>query len=1224
MAANRERKSKKMNEDGQSQDGFKDKILALLASGLFDGPYYRVQCAQAQIEENCDSDLDLLFHYLQTGWVHGLDPSRAFSTERYLAAYPEVVDVNANPLLHYVLYGQAEGRRRFRVQDPAPRNAGHPRFAAYQLISDSGLFDPAYYVQSYPEVASADDDPLWHYIEHGSDEDRNPSQLFDTDFYRRSNAEILRKQPDILPLEHYIKEGRALGKAVRPSHGVTLDRAAQVATKADGSVRPGASYAIHAHLYYASLALDILALCTSLDTCAHFYFTTPNEVDAHFFRRYIESYHPVLSERCDIIVFPNRGRDVAPFIVGLADEWQKYDYWCHLHTKYPPHVAFGHEWRAYLLDANIGSRQRVADILAMFEQNKNIGLLYPDHYYQIKRSVAAKRNEEAMAFLAARAPLAENAHFDDFPAGSMFWARKEALRPLFKANLALNDFGPEGGEIEATVAHAIERGFPLAAIHAGYAAARFYAYPASERALSMRRKTAAEETEAVGTRWRRDDPAIAKGEPQPLAPFTRAYNPNKFVIHWIIPDFRKGAGGHMTIFRFVAELSKRGHDQTVWIQNCHNHPSPAAALARIREWYRPLGDNVLVRFLPDDVRGISGDVVIATDCWTAFPCAQMTGFKKRFYFVQDYEPLFHPVGDLYYTALSTYQFGFTALCAGKWLEAIASSHGMETYRWDLAVDHDVYRPDQGRRNSTTPEIAFYARKYTPRRLVGMGMAALDILAESKERFHITFFGEDLEIGAKNYPYTCLGVADSADLADLYNRATIGLVMSGTNYSLVPLEMMACGLPVVDIDVESTRAAYPEDCAALAAPNPVAIAKTLKALLASPKRRAELAGRAQKFAGGLDWRSSVSAVERAIAAELAKEGRPVEIEPLAKPFVKSSVFASVLIPTLNGGAAFAKVLDRVLRQKASFDYDVVVIDSNSVDETGEILDKFARQDRRLTIYKLNQAEFQHGRTRDLGIEACRGGHVALLTQDALPATDEWLDRLVGAFELDPLAAFVFGRHHAYPHHSLYTQEEIKAHFDWIYSLGNVFSRNGRLPSALARGLPGWEQLMAFNSDNNTCVRKDVWREIRYPHIAWGEDQLWSKICMDLGFKKIYADAAGVFHSHDFSALKHYDVAFEEGRLFRQFLGLDLVPSGAVLADLIAEKCRTDKARAPDVKLPQQRMALHAATVLGRTAGQYHAREFLLDKLKQLIEITSSNEYAPAESEFRDLFKKLNLA
>ena len=96
--------------------------------------------------------------------------------------------------------------------------------------------------------------------------------------------------------------------------------------------------------------------------------------------------------------------------------------------------------------------------------------------------------------------------------------------------------------------------------------------------------------------------------------------------------------------------------------------------------------------------------------------------------------------------------------------------------------------------------------------------ALRALFDLGDSFEIITFGEnylpDLGIPVK---ITHAGILNSESLSKLYQRSTAGLVLSGTNYSLVPNEMMACGLPVVDIDAPHTRLSYTSNTAILAQP-----------------------------------------------------------------------------------------------------------------------------------------------------------------------------------------------------------------------------------------------------------------------------------------------------------------------------------------------------------------------------------------------------------------------
>jgi len=98
--------------------------------------------------------------------------------------------------------------------------------------------------------------------------------------------------------------------------------------------------------------------------------------------------------------------------------------------------------------------------------------------------------------------------------------------------------------------------------------------------------------------------------------------------------------------------------------------------------------------------------------------------------------------------------------------------------------------------------------------------------------------------------------------------------------------------------------------------------------------------------------------------------------------------SVLLLTHNGADTLPGVLAAIKAQDVPFPYELVAVDSGSRDGTTDLLR--AQVDRLIDI---READFNHGTTRNLGIEACRAPFVVLLVQDAEPESPAWLSRLV---------------------------------------------------------------------------------------------------------------------------------------------------------------------------------------------------------------------------------------
>jgi glycosyltransferase involved in cell wall biosynthesis len=608
----------------------------------------------------------------------------------------------------------------------------------------------------------------------------------------------------------------------------------------------------------------------------------------------------------------------------------------------------------------------------------------------------------------------------------------------------------------------------------------------------------------------------------PLAPSSRRFEPTRLNLHWVIPDFVAGAGGQMNICRICNYLEARGHRITFWIRDPTFHSDPTQARETLHRHFQHLAAEVF--FIDGSFGSVSGDIVIATDAYTVPIVLSASQFKRRFYFVQDFESTFGPAGTRSLLPESTYRAGLDCICGGPWLQALmADKYGQWSRMFWQAADRTIYKPAWRRReHGHVPRIAFYARMFTDRRAVELGLLALELLARRSVMFHVDFFGqEELPFNAAPYSATNHGVCESRALAELYAAADVGMVFSATNYSIVSQEMMACRLPILDLDVDSTRAVYGEGTVRLAEPEPHSIAEALEDMLSDEAAREAQADRAEAWVSQFSWSASAELVEKAFIDRL------VELSfKAATPSIRRTkdYVATVVIPTYNGGKLLKKVVAMVQTQRLPADLHFVCIDSSSTDGTNEYLKQCG-----VDLITIPQCEFQHGRTRNQGVEAARAEFVAFLTQDALPINDMWLHNLIAVLRAYSRAGAVFGRHVAYEDASYFVQCEVRG----------AFAQFDGLPVCIDPADP-WvrdrfsdirmRQLFHFYSDNNACLRKSVWRHVPLPNVDFGEDQAFALQLLTRGYGKAYARNAVVYHSHDDPPVITEQRAYEEARFY----------------------------------------------------------------------------------------------
>ena len=351
---------------------------------------------------------------------------------------------------------------------------------------------------------------------------------------------------------------------------------------------------------------------------------------------------------------------------------------------------------------------------------------------------------------------------------------------------------------------------------------------------------------------------------EPSAP--RAAGP--LTINWVVPPWRVGSGGHMTIFRLIKQLEQRGHASAVYVFDPFGWDGRPG---------HELREEVVERFVPIDAPVFAGlddfvpcDVVFATQWWTAWAVRDLPGCGEKLYLVQDVEPRFYPTSTESTFAEETYRMGYRCIAYSAWMaEILVDRYGLETRYFDCGTDLDVYRfaGEEGREPDL---IAVYARRETERRAVDLALAGLMELFERRPGVRVVIFGSNSPPSVP-FPAENWGVRPPREIAALYRQASAGIVFSLTTHSLVAQEMMASGLPLVELNGRNVTSELgePGDLAQLVDPRPDAVADALEQILDDREAAAATARRARAFVEQRTWEKAGDQIEDALFDFLAR-------------------------------------------------------------------------------------------------------------------------------------------------------------------------------------------------------------------------------------------------------------------------------------------------------------------------------------------------------------------
>lgn len=728
----------------------------------------------------------------------------------YSAYYADLSHLKSERELrkHYILYGGLEGR--FKSENDAI-NTFELRFG--KLPDD---FDAEAYKSLQPDLAAAFAHPVdfaLHYLEFGKKEGR--------------------KYKDVLLSEYRFTYDLVTAEGVVPSRRPPNDSDLAIETPFRFDPRPKAAGPIAAvvHCFYPEVLPLILTKLVNVPGSVDLYLSTDTEAKKTEAAKYSAEWR---KGSVDIRIFPNRGRDIAPKIVGFRDVYAKYDLFLHLHTKKSLHAGdLLAGWRDYLLDSLIGSPEIARSNLALFNDQK-LGIVFPQHFFAVRGMLNWGYDYDLARGLLSRVGVNLNKNLVlEFPSGSMFWGRSAAMRPLLDLILSFSDFPVEAGQVDGTLAHAIERSYLMFAESKGYEwlkVVRRDHYPLPRTVLPVYA-----DDDVAKHRLRVFQPCLSRadsiccterlGIPETkvlLSYPSRARLPRINLIVPTVnpPEIYGGISTAIKLFEEIANVTGDTFDRRIIVTDSAITRDGYESLKA----YSPVAYSQSLDFEPMQIVDATdraygrlnvraGDIFIATAWWTARHALHLGDEQKLYfgkkpplvYFIQDDEPYFYGWSSKWALAELTYRHGDDTVAIINSEELYSEMTKKYRFRSVFCYRYRINDKISDSLSARPRErlMLVYARPHALRNAFELICEGLHEWQQRDpvraQRWNIVCLGEQFDKDS-TFPVQNISVVGKVSLevyADYLSRASVGIsLMLSPHPSYPPLEMAEAGLTTI--------------------------------------------------------------------------------------------------------------------------------------------------------------------------------------------------------------------------------------------------------------------------------------------------------------------------------------------------------------------------------------------------------------------------------------------
>ncbi len=241
--------------------------------------------------------------------------------------------------------------------------------------------------------------------------------------------------------------------------------------------------------------------------------------------------------------------------------------------------------------------------------------------------------------------------------------------------------------------------------------------------------------------------------------------------------------------------------------------------------------------------------------------------------------------------------------------------------------------------------------------------------------------------------------------------------------------------------------------------------------------------------------------------------------------------SLFLPTWNAGPEFPEIFRRMKSQELDRSYEILVIDSGSSDGTVEFLERQG-----IRVIRIPNHEFNHGLTRNRGIQEARGDIVVLATQDAWPDDEHWMQRLVDCYQ-DEQVAGAYSRQLPRPDASPFIKDRLA---NWAAAKDEPRVQYVKSQEEF-EALAPLEQLGRVAFDNvSSSVRRSVAMEIPFRQRQFGEDLDWGHRVVLAGHKVVFEPRSKVIHSHNNSIWYEFKRVYLDHQNLHRLFGVHTIP------------------------------------------------------------------------------------